>query len=217
MNKTIPSQALRRERLLADPTCSRCGERKTVEDFPAKGVDYWCTACRNSYSLNLYHERRAKLSAEELQKLRDDVNRQQKLRRAERLAKMDAEKLAAFKAKANAQNIERRNAVRDVVYRAYGGYKCACCGETEKLFLSIDHVNNDGAEHKRSMKLNTGEQLHRWLIRNNFPEGFQVLCMNCNWGKHRNNGVCPHQGRCNDYPEREYSQVAGSATPLYRG
>jgi hypothetical protein len=188
---------------MANPTCSRCGERKTVEDFPTKGVDYWCTACRNSYSLKRYHERRAKLNAE--------------IRRAERLSKMNADKLAAFKAKVNAENIDRRNAVRDVVYRAYGGYKCACCGETEKLFLSIDHVNNDGAEHKRSMKLNTGEQLHRWLIRNNFPDGFQVLCMNCNWGKHRNNGVCPHQGRCNDYPEREYGQVAGSATPLYRG
>lgn len=25
------------------------------------------------------------------------------------------------------------------------------------------------------------------------PEGFQTLCYNCNIGKHRNGGICPHQ------------------------
>jgi hypothetical protein len=42
----------------------------------------------------------------------------------------------------------------------------------------------------------------------------QVLCMNRQHGKLMNNGICPHQGTCNDYPEREYSQAAGSAAPL---
>ncbi len=26
------------------------------------------------------------------------------------------------------------------------------------------------------------------------PEGFQVLCWNCNLGKYYNGGVCPHRG-----------------------
>ena len=26
-----------------------------------------------------------------------------------------------------------------------------------------------------------------------FPEGFQILCFNCNAGKHRNGGRCPHE------------------------
>ena len=28
------------------------------------------------------------------------------------------------------------------------GRACSCCGETEPAFLTIDHVNNDGAEHR---------------------------------------------------------------------
>ncbi len=75
------------------------------------------------------------------------------------------------------------------------GEKCTCCGETEPLFLTIDHVNNDGAAHRRSMpdgRYATGERMYRWLRDNDFPAGFQVLCMNCNLGKQRNGGVCPH-------------------------
>jgi hypothetical protein len=79
--------------------------------------------------------------------------------------------------------------VADEVIAHYGG-KCACCGETERLFLSIDHINNDGAKHRREVPASS---LYRWLKKNGYPEGFQVLCMNCNCGKARNGGVCPHQ------------------------
>lgn len=89
--------------------------------------------------------------------------------------------------------------LRHEAIMAYGGYECACCGETEPLFLSIDHVNNDGAEHRRQLgKFNgngkgAGSQTMKWLKDNNYPDGFQVLCMNCNHGKARNNGICPHK------------------------
>lgn len=76
---------------------------------------------------------------------------------------------------------------------AYGGYKCNCCGETNPLFLSIDHVNNDGTEHRQSFQSH-GTGLYRWLKHHGYPEGFQILCMNCNFGKRRNHGVCPHKG-----------------------
>jgi hypothetical protein len=87
--------------------------------------------------------------------------------------------------------------LRDLVISHYGGYKCVCCGETEKLFLTLDHINDDGAAHRRSINPSaprqaTSERLCSWLRDNNFPPGFQVLCFNCNIGKHRN-GVCPHQ------------------------
>jgi len=33
-----------------------------------------------------------------------------------------------------------------------------------------------------------------WIRKNNFPKGFQVLCMNCNWGKgHSKDNKCPHE------------------------
>lgn len=79
--------------------------------------------------------------------------------------------------------------LRDQVFAAYGGYKCACCGETQPKFLQIDHVDNDGAEHRRE----TGGSIYSWLKKNGFPQkGFQVLCANCNSAKGYY-GRCPHQ------------------------
>ncbi len=73
----------------------------------------------------------------------------------------------------------------------YGGYRCACCGDGEALFLTIDHVNNDGARHRRRVGASDG--FYRWLKRKGYPKGFQVLCSNCNHGRYRNDGVCPHK------------------------
>ncbi|MBV8535612.1 MAG: hypothetical protein JO128_08475 [Alphaproteobacteria bacterium] len=74
---------------------------------------------------------------------------------------------------------------------AYGGYRCACCGICEPLFLTIDHVKNDGAHHRR--RVGVSATFFRWLKDNGYPKGFQVLCSNCNHGRHRNGGVCPHK------------------------
>lgn len=77
---------------------------------------------------------------------------------------------------------------------AHYGMACACpgCGVTERTFLTIDHMDNDGAEHRRS-KGARGYDLYNWLARNGYPERFQTLCRNCNWGKHVGDGVCrPH-------------------------
>jgi hypothetical protein len=84
------------------------------------------------------------------------------------------------------------------IYKAYGGAQCVCCGESTFVFLSLDHINNDGNEFRRNLtgkgsQQGSGGRTHHWIIKNNFPPGFQVLCMNCNVGKHRNGGICPHQ------------------------
>lgn len=89
--------------------------------------------------------------------------------------------------------------LRHEAIMAYGGYICKCCGITEPLFLTIDHVNNDGAKHRREIGYKTGNgkgassATVRWLKKNNYPEGFQILCLNCNMGKERNKGTCPHK------------------------
>jgi hypothetical protein len=74
---------------------------------------------------------------------------------------------------------------------AYGGYRCACCGIEEPLFLTIDHVHNGGARHRRQVGVASG--FYRWLKERSYPAGFQVLCSNCNSGRHRNRGICPHK------------------------
>jgi hypothetical protein len=79
---------------------------------------------------------------------------------------------------------ERR---RHIIAR-YGG-RCVCCGETEIGFLTIDHVANDGAAHR---KLNMrAMRLAYFITRNGYPPDFQVLCYNCNCAKGAL-GECPH-------------------------
>ena len=72
-----------------------------------------------------------------------------------------------------------------------GNPACGCCGETELDFLTIDHVNDDGAAHRKELG-GAGTTVYNWIIRNNFPAGFAVLCWNCNCARWRF-GTCPHQ------------------------
>ena len=80
------------------------------------------------------------------------------------------------------------------VYNHYSnGYiQCCCCGEKEIEFLSIDHKFNNGAEHRKTVRHGN---LLTWIIKNNFPPFFQIMCMNCNFakGKQENAGICPHK------------------------
>ena len=68
---------------------------------------------------------------------------------------------------------------------------CACCGEDNRAFLTIDHINNDGSSHRKLTK-GSGSKTYAWLYKNGFPEGYQVLCFNCNHAKYIN-GKCPHE------------------------
>lgn len=88
--------------------------------------------------------------------------------------------------------LKRLQDLKHAAYVAYGGYVCACCGETCACFLSLDHMNNDGAAHRRLVKGTVGNNIYKWLKDNGYPEGFQVLCMNCNTGRYQNGGICPH-------------------------
>ena len=72
----------------------------------------------------------------------------------------------------------------------YGG-KCACCGETNIGFLTIDHLDGGGSKHRRAV--GRGTNFYKWLIRNEFPDEYQVLCFNCNCGKQVNGDICPHK------------------------
>lgn len=73
-----------------------------------------------------------------------------------------------------------------------GTMHCRCCKETEMGFLSIDHINGGGNKHRKKIGSYAGGAFYRWLIKNNFPDGFQILCYNCNLGRAINGGMCPH-------------------------
>jgi len=79
------------------------------------------------------------------------------------------------------------------VLNHYGGLppKCACCGESQIEFLCIDHIHGGGIKYRREAK---GGHFYQWLKNNNFPEGYQVLCHNCNMAKGFY-GYCPHKDK----------------------
>lgn len=89
---------------------------------------------------------------------------------------------------------DRVRRIREDVFRAYGG-ECACCGETELSMLQLDHVNNDGAEHRRQLGCRTaGWTFYARLIKLGYPTEppLQVLCGSCHFSKTLL-GECAHR------------------------
>jgi hypothetical protein len=177
-----PSQDLKRK-------CTDCGKRKPLDQFyarswrPKSGETRLYTQCKACYKKRTH-------------------------------AYYFSPKHEEIKRKGNEYATQHRALVKDTVFARYGGYRCACCGETERSFLTLDHISNDGAEFRKKVlgsQTAAGYRTYRWLWSHGFPDGFQVLCANCQHGKRMNNGICPHQVRSNDYPAREYGQAAGSA------
>lgn len=74
--------------------------------------------------------------------------------------------------------IEKRAALKYAVFKYYSGgnVKCFECDIIDIDMLTLDHINNDGVEHRKKI----GNKIYKWVIENNFPKGFQVLCWNHN-------------------------------------
>ena len=99
--------------------------------------------------------------------------------------------LAKVRAKQGEWHKEDRRQLRDRVLRMYGG-KCACCGENERAFLAIDHINGGGTKHIRSFS--NCDAYYKWLIElGHRRKGFRVLCHNCNFAEHFCEKGCPHR------------------------
>jgi len=104
--------------------------------------------------------------------------------------------------RANKLNHERK----EIVYTHYSKKLsnsdvpcCNCCGYVGIEFLEVDHIipkkemEKDPKMIEMGFKAKrNGHPLNQWLITNNFPKGFQILCSNCNFAKGVL-GKCPHQ------------------------
>ena len=87
--------------------------------------------------------------------------------------------------------------------KTYTCKDCNNCGEAEFRFLTLDHVNNDGAKHREELRRETSSRgrtsgrsrdILVWARDNNYPKSLQLLCYNCNCGKARNPAKeCPHK------------------------
>lgn len=84
--------------------------------------------------------------------------------------------------------MSKRN--REEMLEAYGG-KCACpkCPETNPAFLTLEHINGDGAAHRKAV--GRGHTIAD-LRRRGWPkDGYTLLCWNCNCAT-RGGKTCPH-------------------------
>lgn len=77
------------------------------------------------------------------------------------------------------------------VIAGYGG-QCKCCGENTEELLELDHINGDGAEHRKTGLSST--QLYKIVERAGFPNDYQILCVTCNKCKRRSR-ECPHANK----------------------
>ena len=79
--------------------------------------------------------------------------------------------------------------LREDAFKAYGGARCINCGEDYIHVLVLDHIDSDGnrerAELKEKFGVTPGNGFYRYLKRQKWPIGYQVLCHNCNFLKER--------------------------------
>lgn len=85
-------------------------------------------------------------------------------------------------------NSNRARLIKIEVLTHYGGGKLACvvCGESRLACLSLDHIANNGAEDRRTRvgKQRGGFYFLKSIRDDNYPDGYQTLCMNCHFIKH---------------------------------
>lgn len=149
--------------------CTKCGEVKSLSDFhKAKnckdGHQSRCKSCANKNALANYHE-----------------NREARLTNK----RANAAKHRTRNSKAQR---ERQIRYRQQVMEHYcdGEPYCKGCGVMNIEVLTIDHIDENGAKHR---KQEPAQRCFGWWIRNGFPEGYQILCWNCNNAKHRHHKV----------------------------
>jgi hypothetical protein len=175
-----------REKRFAAGLCVTCGKTPYVEN---KRECESCKVFRSERQKREYHSRK--------KEFREKKKIQRDLWKSQGLCYNCGDNTDGKPRCVRCRNTQKNRILmmKDKCYEKYG-YKCNCCGETIKQFLTLDHINNDGANHRKLMKHESdgsGKQLYCWIIKNNFPPIFQVLCYNCNIGKYLNGGICPHK------------------------
>jgi hypothetical protein len=165
--------------------CKHCGK----EEVRTGSKQKYCKNCRVTHHNLLWvlpYSVNSKRSKKEWKK-RNPEKVKAGFKKHYELYKEEINKKAAVRNKGRYQKLKLQALTN------YGGNppKCACCGESEYGFLSLDHINGGGGKHRTELKkkhCNMWEFINRF----NFPSGYQVLCFNCNMAIGFQK-VCPHK------------------------
>lgn len=152
--------------------------RARDKSYREKNKERLNALARARYAANpgAYHEKYIKNK----DKYKNKTFARKKVYREENRDKLRAATNALYQRRKE-QHKERRAALKRVVFEHYSGenIRCAECDVSDMDILTLDHINNDGSEHRKKI----GTRVYKWLIANDFPEGFQVLCWNHNMKK----------------------------------
>lgn len=129
---------------------------------------------KREYARKYYQEHKKKALAS---------NRKWQKEHPERVCELSKRTYYKHREKRLKRGRERKREIKLEVLSHYskGKIECAHCGEKEFKFLSIDHIHGGGAEHRKKLGIGAGTDFYYWLIRNNYPSGYRVLCLSCNW------------------------------------
>jgi len=174
--------------------CIQCNQRKDKKEYSKSkrekdGLNTWCKSCHKKYR----EKNKEYLSA--YKKVYSDIpeNKERKkqymikyhIDNKENILKKKKEYLIKNREwiyhKNNKMNMLRNweNRISCLQVYSNGYMKCELCGIDNIDVLTIDHINGNGAKHRKEIK--KYKDLYSWLRDNNFPDGFRVLCRNCNW------------------------------------
>jgi len=173
--------------------CPGCGEIKPLEKFSKNrtqrsGVQTYCKICIRLYRATPAQQREwYKSHPEQTREFSQKYYRENQ--EAVKLRSLKYRQMYPERVRQSQQTQYRKNKL--AAFNAYGGAVCVCCGEINSKFLTIDHINGCTPAERRKQGL--GSRLYHWLKKQGYPEGYQVLCFNCNLGRARNQGICPHK------------------------
>lgn len=89
------------------------------------------------------------------------------------------------------KRVQENNTTRRNEFLEMYGSKCECCGETENIFLTLDHIK--GQKGIPIAKKERGVNSYRSAIAEYRPDTYRILCMNCNFATRFEGAICPHQ------------------------
>lgn len=110
----------------------------------------------------------------------------------------------------NAKNRFYGARLKAEVVSVYGG-RCECCREKRLGFLTIDHVAG-GGRRQRAVEPQGSGRFYRKLRDAGCPEGYRVLCFNCNFGTWLGKGTCIHKLK-GEYACMSSAQVLRTESP----